>query len=414
VFWASAGALAWSYAGYPLVMFLLAALRQVGRDLRFVLQRGNRRNRPADDFVPGVAMLVAAYNEEAVIEEKLRNTDALDYPAGKFEFLLGLDNPSDSTPQRARRFPHAAMRVFDFGARRGKLAVLSDLAAQTSADILAFSDANTMLEPESLRRLVRHFANPDVGAVCGELRVVSPGDHTPMESLYWRYEVALKFLENRMNCVLGANGAVYAVRRELFHMDPRWIVEDFQLPMEIRFAGRSVVYDPEALGSEEAAPTFAAEFRRKVRIGAGDYLCLFTSPHYLNPLRGLPALAYISHKVLRWLGPLFLLAALGASAWLAKGGSQIYAGAFAAQALFYLLALAGYLQERRSGKAGRLTGLAFYFTAMNLALLLGLFRFLTGQQQGVWSATPRSANSADAPTTTSVAEAKSPAQGEAP
>ena len=390
VFWLSAGALVWSYLFYPLLMFLLAAVRQVGRDLRFVLQRGNRRNRPAEEFSPGVAMLVAAYNEEAVIAEKLKNTAALDYPPEKLEFLLGLDSPSDGTPELARAFSHPALRVSHFATRRGKLAVLRDLAALTSADVLAFSDANTILEPDSLRRLVRHFANPKVGAVCGELRVVSPGDHTPMESLYWRYEVALKFLENRMNCVLGANGAVYAVRRELFHMEPRWIVEDFQLPMEIRFAGHSVVYDPEALGSEEAAPNFSAEFRRKVRIGAGDYLCLFTSPHYLNPLRGMPALAYFSHKVLRWLGPLFLLAAWGTSAWLAWGGSQIYLGAFAAQTLFYFLAVAGYLQERR-GKAGRLTALPFYFAGMNLALLFGLFRFLSGQQQGVWSATPRSA-----------------------
>jgi len=414
LFWVSAAALAWSYLLYPLLMFLLAALRQVGRDLRFILRRGNRRNRPAGDFSPRVAMLVAAYNEAAVVGEKLRNTAALEYPAGKMEFLLGLDSPSDSTPELVRAFSHPAMRVFYFATRRGKLAVLRDLAGLTNADILAFSDANTMLEPDALRRLTRHFADPEVGAVCGELRVVSPGDHTPLESLYWRYEVALKFLENRMNCVLGANGAVYAVRRDLFHVDPRWIVEDFQLPMEIRFAGHRVVYDPEALGSEEAAPSFSSEFRRKVRIGAGDYLCLFTSPHYLNPLRGMPALAYVSHKVLRWMGPLFLVTAWAASAWLAAAGNPAYLAAFAAQTIFYLLALAGFFRERGGQKAGRFTGLPFYFAGMNLALLAGLFRFLTGQQQGVWNATPRGATAAATPPTAAVADAKAPSQGEAP
>lgn len=393
LFWASAGALIYSYAVYPLLLFFLAAVSQTLRDLRFLRTRQGRRTPRSEQYAPRIAMLVAAYNEESVIEAKLRNATALDYPADRWEFLLGLDAPTDATAERAVGCSHPSFRLIQFPARRGKLAVLRELAQQTSADILVFSDANTMLEPDCLRRLVRHFTDPKVGAVCGELRLVSPDGAPKMESLYWRYEVALKFLENRLECVLGANGAVYAVRRELFHPEGHWIVEDFQVPMEIRFSGHRVIYDPEAIGMEEPAPSTAVEFRRKVRIGAGDYQILLGNLHYLNPLKGWPAFAYVSHKVLRWLGPLFLL-----TAWVSSGvlmQRPLYAAAFGLQTAFYLFALLGYQLERRGRRPG-LLGLPLYFCAVNLALLLGLFRFLSGRQRTVWSSTPRSVPSATA------------------
>jgi len=387
VFWICLGAVVWSYAAYPALLFLLASLQQVLRDVTFLLGRSNRRKTPRQEFLPRVALLVAAYNEEAVIEHKIQNSLGLDYPPDHWEFLLGLDAPSDGTATRAARVVHPAFRVVSFSARRGKLAVIRDLAAATSADILVFSDANTLLEADALRLLVRHFRDRRVGAVCGELRLASPEGVPPGESLYWRYEVALKFLENRLGCVLGANGAVYAVRRELFRMDRAWIVEDFQVPMGIRHAGHRVVYDPEAIASEETAPSLAAEFRRKVRIGAGDFQTLFGSLGFLNPFRGTVALAYFSHKVLRWLGPFFLLTALASNITLA-GTHPIYAGALALQGIFYLSALLGFEFERR-GHRSKLLALPLYFSAVNLALLLGFFRFLTGRQGQQWTATPR-------------------------
>lgn len=388
IFWLALAALLWSYLLYPVLLFVLAALRQTARDVWFLLARRERRQARPEEFAPQVAMLVAAYNEEAVIEQKIANTLALEYPAERFQFLLGLDAPSDSTAERAGRTTHPSFRLHAFSTRRGKLAVLRDLAAATTAEILVFSDANTLLEPQALRQLVRHFRDPQVGAVCGELRLMN-ADGTPHgESLYWRYEVALKFLENRMGCVLGANGAVYAVRRELFRTDRAWIVEDFQVPMEIRYAGHRVVYDPEAIALEEAAPSLAAEFGRKVRIGAGAFQTFFGNLHFLNPLQGMLALAYFSHKVLRWFGPFFLLAAWGASAALAAQ-HPVYVAAFAAQTGFYALALAGAAFARR-GRSSRLLALPLYFSAVNLALLLGFFRLLSGRQQTQWAATPRS------------------------
>lgn len=387
VFWASVGAVAYTYLLYPLLLFLLASLTQTARDILFLLTRRSRRGAAHHEFEPRVALLVAAYNEENVIEEKLQNSAQLDYPAEKMEVLLGLDAPNDSTPERATRIAQPSLRVFPFPTRRGKLAVINDLAQRTTADILIFSDANTMLEPDSVRLLVRHFERPRTGAVCGELRLVSAGGKTEMEGLYWRYEVALKFLENRLNCVLGANGGVYAVRRSLFRPMEKWIVEDFQLPMEIRFEGHRVVYCPEAVGTEEAAPSLAAEYRRKVRIGAGAYQTLLRNPQFLNPFKGLPAFAYFSHKVVRWLAPMFLVAALISNIFLST--RPFFVGTLAAQAAFYLLALLGYSRQRHGASAGGFAFVAYYFSVMNLALLHGMGRYLSGRQQVMWSATPR-------------------------
>ncbi len=387
IFWISVGAVVYTYVAYPLLLFVLAAVTQTARDIHFLLTRRSRRGGARREFEPSVALLVAAYNEEKVIEEKLRNTAQLNYPAEKMEVLLGLDAPEDSTPERAARFALSGLRVFPFTTRRGKLAVINDLAQRTTADILIFSDANTMLQPDAVHLLARHFERPQTGAVCGELRLVSPDGKTEMEGLYWRYEVALKFLENRLNCVLGANGGVYAVRRSLFRPMEKWIVEDFQLPMEIRFEGHRVVYCPEATGTEEAAPSMAAEYHRKVRIGAGAYQTLLGNPQFLNPFKGLPAFAYFSHKVLRWLAPLFLVAALIANILLVS--RPFYVATLAAQAAFALLALVGYLQQRRSASPGSLASAAYYFSVMNMALLHGMARYLTRRQQVVWSATPR-------------------------
>lgn len=390
LFWIAVGAVVYTYCVFPLLLLLMASVKQVFSDVRFQVRRGSRRRDSHENALPRVALLVAAHNEEAVIEAKLANMAALDYPSERMEFLLGLDAPTDSTAERARGVRDFRFKVVEFSSRRGKLAVLKDLAELTSAEVLVFSDANTMLAPDCVRALVRHFHDLRVGAACGELRLKTAGAKSQMEPIYWRYEIALKFLENRLNCVLGANGAVYAVRRELFRPTRPWIVEDFQLPMEIRFSGYRVVYDPEAVGTEDAAPTFSSEFRRKVRIGGGDIQVFLGNLKFLNPLKGLPALAYFSHKVLRWLGPLFLLSAFSASAVLLR--RPYYGFAFAVQVGLYLSALTGFWLQRKRHSAGVFSA-PLHFVAMNLALLFGMVWYLSGRQKAVWSTTPRPINS---------------------
>jgi cellulose synthase/poly-beta-1,6-N-acetylglucosamine synthase-like glycosyltransferase len=380
------GAVAYNYLGYPLLLFVLSIGSQAKADFLYLIGRRNRRC-PRSNDLPHVALLISAFNEEAVIQSKAKNSLEIDYPPDRLELLIGLDAPTDSTAELLSQIDSSRLRVFRSETRRGKLAVLCDLAQQTSAELVVFTDANTMLERNCLRNLVRHFADPRVGAASGEeTRVVAPGTDPGAESLYWRYESALKFLENRLNCSLGGNGSVLAVRRSLFQPRKQTIVEDFQIPLEIRLKGYRVVYDPEAIAIEEIPPTFAAQFVRRVRIGAGNYQALFGNLGCLNPLRGLLAFCFFSHRVLRWLAPMFLLIAFFSSVLMAARPE--FAGLLLAQCVFYSMAFLGY-RLKKQGRPARLFSAPFHFCLMNVALLLGLLRYLSGIKTLAWTPTPR-------------------------
>lgn len=380
-------AVVYHYAGYPLVLFLAAQLAQAKSDLLYLFGRKSRRCAFPPDYLPRVALLVSAYNEAAMIKAKASNTLQLDYPPDRLECLFGLDAPSDDTPELLAQVQSSRLSVHHFDRRRGKLAVLCDLVQRTSAEILVLTDANTMLDRNCVRNMVRHFVDPHVGAVSGEeIRVVAAGTDPGAESLYWRYESALKLLESRLNCSLGGNGAALAVRRSLFRPQKQSIVEDFQIPMEIRFRGHRVVYDPEAVAVEEIAPTFSSQFARRVRISAGNYQTLFHHPEYLSPFRGFLSFSFLSHRLLRWLVPMFLVAAFLCSIPLAA--RLDLAIPLALQCLFYGMAGLGYWR-RKNNKPARLLAAPLYFCSMNLALILGLVRYLSGRQSLAWSATPR-------------------------
>lgn len=387
VFWVCALAIVYSYLGYPVLLFALASCVQAARDLRFLLSRHDRRCASLTPC-PKVAILIAAFNEEEVIESKLLNTEQLMYPKDRLEVLLGLDAPTDATANRVRLHSLANVRVFEFPVRRGKLAVLRDLSQQTTADILLLTDANTVLNSDCVLKLVRHFSDPQVGAVSGE-EIRLGGKHCSGESLYWRFESAIKVLESRVNCSLGANGAIYAVRRELFHPSRSSLVEDLEVPLKIRFNGWRVLYDPEAVAIEDITPDVKAQFQRRVRLGAGNYQTLFENPGYSNPLNGPPAFAFISHRVLRWLGPFLLIAALLANSMLVV--SRLYSSVLACQAVFYLTAAIGYWQ-RRNGKSHRAFTLPFQFCLMNASYIVGFVRYLRGRQEAAWQVTPRKAS----------------------
>jgi len=387
IFWVCIAAVAYNYVGYPLLLFFICAFGHAKSDFQYLAYRRNRRRLLTTDKAPQVAVLISVYNEETVIEAKTRNCLEIDYPADRVEFLFGLDAPSDSTPALLSPFTSHRLRVFHFPRRRGKLAVLCDLAQRTSAEILVLTDANTLLDRTAIRNLVRHFADPRVGAVSGEeIRVAASGSESSAEGLYWRYESAVKILESRLNCSLGGNGSALAVRRALFNPRERSIVEDFQIPLEIRFQGYRVVYDPEAIAVEEIAPTWAAQFARRVRIGAGNYQTFFAHPEYLNPRKGFLAFSFFSHRVLRWLVPLLLPLAFICSVLLSA--RPTYAILAAAHGAFYLIAGVGWSLKKRA-KPLWLCSVPFHFCAMNMALFLGLLRFLRGRQELAWQPTPR-------------------------
>lgn len=387
IFWISVGLLVYTYGGYPLVLIVLASLKQLTSDLRFGLARRTRRASRDTADCPRVSIVFAAHNEEAVIARKMLNCARLDYPARSLEILVGCDGCTDATAAFARVAAPPNVSVYEFVDRCGKAAVLNKLLPLARGEIVVFCDANTAFEPDAIRALVRHFKRPEIGCVCGELRLRSSDGNATGEQLYWRYETLLKFLESRLNMLVGANGALFGIRRSLFAAIPTdGIVEDFLIALNVRAAGYGVVYDPEAIAWEDVAPTARQEFRRRVRIGAGNFHALRHTWHLLNPMAGAVALAFWSHKVCRWLVPLALAAAQISAAVLAS--EPLYRVAAALGGVLVLLALLGLRFDLRA-RYWAPASIPYYFLSMNLALLLGLIAFVRGTQSIVWTPTAR-------------------------
>lgn len=396
IFWLCVCSVAYNYIGYPILLFFWGLALHARSDIGFLLARKNRRDLKRTGVQPPIAVIVSAFNEEAVIEARVKNLLEISYPPERVEILIGLDAPTDTTAEILSRLQSSRVQVFPFPTRRGKLAVISDLAQRTEAEILIFTDANTMFEPNCVGKLVRHFADRHVGAVSGEeIRTTKPGTDPAAEGLYWRYESAMKILESRTNCLHSANGSIYAIRRELFYPRSDYVVEDFQVPLELRFRGHRVVYDPEAIAVEEIAPTRASQFERRVRLAAGNFQTLFGNPEYLSPFKGVPAFAYWSHRVLRWLTPFLLIIAFGCSACLRA--SFTYRCLFLAQCIFYWLAFLGYAF---SGiRTRRVCRVPWQFCLMNMAIVLGFARYLSGDQSLAWTVTPRGSSGGNVSTT---------------
>ncbi len=373
----------YSYVGYPVLLFVMAALVQTGRDVFYLLRRGERRTRSGG--TPSVSIVMAAYNEQDSIAETLERCLAVDYPADRLEVIVGSDGSDDETVAISRRYGERGVRTLDFSERRGKLSVVEDCVREARGEVIVLTDANTRLQPAAVANLVRHFDDRRVGAVCGELRL--GGKEAGNEGIYWRYEVALKTLENRLNAVLGANGALYAVRRELFPDLPRHLItDDFVIPMKVRAGGYRVVYDPEAVAEEDAPVSAAAEFRRRMRIGAGNWQALRHCGALLAPWRGWVALSFWSHKVLRWLTPYLLVAAFAANALLLA--HPLWRVVFAGQLGFYALAASGWLLPKARIPAGPLRTVT-YFVVVNAALGAGMARGVLGLQRAAWQRTAR-------------------------
>jgi cellulose synthase/poly-beta-1,6-N-acetylglucosamine synthase-like glycosyltransferase len=277
--------------------------------------------------------------------------------------------------------------VYPFSQRRGKVTVLNELVARSTQPILIFSDANTEFDGRAIRRLVRHFRAPQVGVVCGELVLTAHGNDKNDDHTYWRYESWLKSRESSVGGLLGANGGIYAMRREAFVPPPGdTIVDDFVIAMAAYRRGFRLLYDQEALAYEEVAPDLRGEFRRRVRIGIGNYQALRTLFHLLSPLRGMLFFTYLSHKVMRWFVPHLLLTALIASACL--WADPLYRGVFLLQLAGYLWVAISYFLMRGISTP-RIVRIPTYVVVLNAALLIGFGRFISGQYSAAWKRTDR-------------------------
>jgi cellulose synthase/poly-beta-1,6-N-acetylglucosamine synthase-like glycosyltransferase len=372
-----------SYVTYPLFW-------QVFRRSRPAQTMGNARGAT----LKKVSLIVAAHNEESHIERRVKNLLGCDYPRDLMEIIIASDGSTDRTASLVRGLTSAStsLRLLDYPVRRGKVSVLNDACQEATGDVLVFSDANVDFHPQAIRELLHALDAPMVGCVCGRLifRVKKGAAHEESEGLYWALETWLKRHEGAAGCLLGANGAIYAMPRQLWEScPPDTIIDDFFIPMRLMMKGWKTVYAPAAIAEEDLPPKAADEFGRRIRIGAGNFQALTRCLPMLNPSMGLAAWAFFSHKVLRWLGPFFMIfIAAGTLLWLLVG-SPMALPLLCGQAVFYAAAWAGWRWPTISGPVRKITGTAHHFTAMNIALLLGFFRWLKGSQNAAWNRTQR-------------------------
>ena len=369
IFWLSAGLAFYVYAGYAL---LLAVLRRVAR-----------RPVAKQPVEPKVSLLVAAYNEADVIEAKIRNALALDYPPERLEIAIACDGPNDGTTAIAQRVAAETsggrVKVFAYPINRGKISALNDTVPQLTGDIVAFSDASSMLAPESLRTLVANFADDHVGAVSGVYRVLRGEDAAlgKQEDFYWKYETYLKLAEADVGSILGCHGSLYAIRRALYPFPkPGTINDDYVIPMRILSRGYRVAYEPGAVAFEEAHEM--GGFSRRVRIMTGNFDQLREMKALVRPFRPGPLFFFLSHKAGRLVVPLAMLAMLVANVFLL--GEPFYRAVFALQVAFYALVVLGALVKLRP----KVLRLPYYFCMINAAAFLGMYHALRGGRALAW------------------------------
>jgi cellulose synthase/poly-beta-1,6-N-acetylglucosamine synthase-like glycosyltransferase len=389
-------AVLYSYALYPFVLFVIGSVNQGVRDVGFVFRKRDRRidagHAEAEPVWPPVAIVISAYNEETHIVSRIENLLALDYPEDRLRAYIGSDGSRDRTAALMAQFKDEPRVVaLPFEVNRGKASVLNDLVSRTVEPIVVFSDANTYFERSALKRLVARFQDPKVGGVTGELRLLGNAGGDNQDSLYWRIEQFLKFFEARIGALLGANGAIYAIRRTLWQpLRPDTICDDFCVAMNVSAAGHRLVYEPKAWAEEDTPEQIGEEVKRRIRIGIGNFQALARHPQYLTRTSLATAFAYVSHKVLRWTAPHLLLLALAASVALAvqeqSAGWALYA---LAQATSYVLAWAGWRLTTRGVKLPTLVKLAAFLFALNWAFLVASWRFSTGRASGSWGRTSR-------------------------
>ncbi|MFO7573049.1 MAG: glycosyltransferase family 2 protein [Gaiellaceae bacterium] len=362
-FWGALGALAWTHAGYPAFMAALARL--------------SPRPLSRSDVTPSVALIVSAHDEEAVIRRRLENLLELDYPTEQLEIVVASDGSTDRTDEIVEELAAREPRVRLLRCpREGKVAAQHRAVRETESDALAFTDANTSWRPDALRLLVRNLADPEVGYVCGQLRLESPEGEN-LEGLYWRYEVWVREQESRASSITAGNGAIYAVPRGAYVEDDPKFGHDFGFPYLMEQHGRRAVYDSEAVAVERAASETEDEYGRKVRTIARVWGHILTG-RVLRPTRPLYALQLLSHRILRYASGLLHIGLLLSNfALIAR--APFYRGFLLLQLAGLALAAAGKLRLPVPGSR-----VAYYYYAVTKATLAGLVQYLRSGTPQTW------------------------------
>lgn len=397
-FWICLVLCIYTYAGYGVILYLMVCLK------RWLKGKSQTPELPADENLPEVTLLICAFNEQEVIDEKMKNTNNLDYPSDKLHIMWVTDGSTDNTNEYLKAYPNVQI-VFS-PERRGKTAALNHGISEVKTPLTVLTDANTMINREAIREIVRCFMDPQVGCVAGEKRVMArtEGDVAAEgEGLYWKYESTLKRWDSELYSAMGAAGELNAIRTNLYQpMPEEALLDDFVMSMRMVDEGYKIAYTSKAYALEYGSANLEEEGKRKRRIAAGGLQSSWWLRSMLLPFttqqgkrqgwsRWLVAFQLLSHRVLRWtITPIAMMALipLNVALVMMKAGT-VYTVVWILQLLFYLAALGGYMLEQR-GKKNRFLYVPYYFLFMNINVFRGMHYLRTHQGGGAWEKAKRS------------------------
>lgn len=389
LFWGGLLLIGYTFIGYGILIFIFNKIKRLF---------AHQKQPPLEDaFLPAVTFVIPAYNEERWIADKIQNSLQLDYPSDKINFLVVSDGSNDATVSIVDNYSTPKgiqLRHFHKPERNGKIAAVERIMPEITTPISIFTDANTMLNKEAVKNMVKCFADPKVGVVAGEKRVNSGEKGAAAEAgegIYWKYESFLKNMDYEFYSVIGAAGELFAIRTALYEPIPKdSIIEDFFMTMTIASRGYRIAYNPEAYAMETGSASVKEELKRKIRISAGGFQSVFRLAHLMNPFKhGRLSFQFLSRRVFRWvLVPIALPIILITNILLALSGGALYQALLVAQLAFYLFAFVGFLLEKRKIRF-KLLFVPYYFCVIHYAVYRGFARFLKGNQSVLWERAKR-------------------------
>ncbi|OYT17032.1 MAG: glycosyl transferase [Bacteroidetes bacterium 4572_77] len=389
VFWVFLFIIFYAYVGYGILLFILIKIKRIFSPKKRVFD---------PDYEPEVTLFVAAYNEKDYVDEKVRNSFSLEYPQEKVKQVWVTDGSDDGTPDLLRKYVDKGVEVYHEDARGGKIGAMNRGMQFVKSPIVIFSDGNTNLGHESIRRIVNMFSDPKVGCVSGEKRIYQKDSDSAAgtEGIYWKYESALKKWDAELYSVVGAAGELFAIRTSFFeHVEQDTLLDDFMISLRVAMKGYTIQYDPEAYAIETSSANVKEELKRKIRISAGGIQSIVRLAPLLNIFKyGVLSFQYISHRVLRWtLAPLGLSILLLANIFITSqegffNFEYLFTWLMWAQVLFYAAALLGWFLENKEIKV-KILFIPYYFFIMNLSVYLGFKRYVKGNQSVKWERAQR-------------------------
>ena len=388
IFWICLALVVYTYLGYGIVLWLMVRLK------RLIMGKQHNPTLPADEEqLPTLTLMICAYNEEEVIPEKMENIRQLRYPRSRLCVMWVTDGSSDRSNELLSQYPEVTL-VFS-PERKGKAAAMQHGLRENRSEIVAFTDANTMLNAEALQEIVREMMKPGVSCVSGEKRVAARQQGQTAaegEGLYWKYESTLKRWDSELYSAMGAAGELFAVRMEHYREAPsNALLDDFMMSMLILKDGHRIAYTSQAYATEYGSADMQEESKRKRRIAAGGLQSIWWLRQLMNPLKHPKVFfQFISHRVLRWsITPLALLALIPLNALLVmmKAGT-LYTVIWLLQILFYFAAFAGWQLAER-GRKSKLLYVPYYFLFMNMNVFLGIRYLMTHRTFGTWEKAKR-------------------------